>query len=188
MRIETKFSVGDVVYVCRNDSTYEKGPCKICEGIGVISIKAETFSCPKCHGNKFICTKRVNKFTPEKRTIRKVIVSVSENNGTMQTYIRYETKTHGNRDRSVADYKNIMFYAKEEAEYRCKELNGEIIKIPNALIVKDYADKIKVNPAEIIKWLFLRGKTVSNNSEICFEDMKEFASKYRFICEKEVEV
>lgn len=184
MKIETKFNVGDVVYVCRNDSTYEKESCKICEGTGVISIKAETFSCPKCHGNKFTCTKRVNKFTPEKRIIRKVIVSVSENNGTIQTYIRYETKTHGNRDRSVADYKNIMFYTKEEAEYRCKELNGEIIKASNAMIIKDFADKIKVNPAEIIKWLFLKGEIVSNNSEIRFEDMKEFADEYGFICER----
>lgn len=184
MRIETNFNVGDVVYVCRNDSTYEKEPCKICEGIGIISIKAETFSCPKCHGNKSTCTKRVNKFTPEKRTIRKVIVSVSENNGTMQIYIRYETKTHGNRDRSVVDYKNIMFATKEEAEYRCKELNGEIIKIPNTMIIKDFADKIKVNPAEIIKCLFLKGKIVSNNSVIWFDDMKEFAGKNGFICER----
>ena len=184
MKIETKFNVGDVVFVCRNDSTYEKEPCKICEGIGVISIKNETFSCPKCHGNKFTCTKMVNKFTTEKRTIKKVIVSGSENNGTMQTYIRYETKTHGNRDRSVADYKNIMFTTKEEAEYRCRELNGEIIKIPNAMIIKDFADKIKISPAEIIKWLFLRGKIVSNNSEIRFEDMEEFADGYGFICER----
>ena len=58
MKIETKFNVGDVVYVCSNDSTYEIEPCKICEGICVISIKAETFCCPKCHGDKFTNTKR----------------------------------------------------------------------------------------------------------------------------------
>ena len=128
MKIETKFNVGDVVYVCKNNGTHGKEPCKICEGTGVISIKDETFCCTKCHGNKFTNTKRINRFIPEKRTIRKVIVSVSENNGNMQMYTRYETKTHGNRDRSVADYRNIMFATKEEAEYRCKELNQREVR------------------------------------------------------------
>jgi len=186
MKIETKFNVGDVAYVCKNNSTYEEEQCKICEGTGLITLKGKSFCCPECHGNKFTCTKMVNRFVLEKRTIRKVIVSVSENNGTMQIYTRYETKTHGNRDKSVADYKNIMFATKEEAEYRCKELNGEIIRIPNAMIIRDFADKIKVNPAEIIKWLFLRGKIANVKSVIGFDDMKEFADKYGFICEKEV--
>lgn len=109
-----------------------------------------------------------------------MIVSVSNNNGNIQIHTRFETNTkhHG----SIAEYKNIIFATKEEAEYRCKELNGEIIKIPNAMIIKDFADKVKVSPAEIIKWLFLRGKIVSNHSEILFEDMKEFADG--FICER----
>ncbi len=183
MKIETKFNVGDVVYVCKNNSTYEEEQCKICEGTGVVILKGESFCCPQCKGNKLTRTKKVARFIPVKRTIRKVIVSVSENNGNSQIYTRYETKTHGNRDRSVAEYKNIMFVTKEEAEYRCKELNGEIIRIPNAMIVKEFADKIKVNPAEIIKWLFLRGKTVTNSSEIWFDDMKEFADQHGFMCE-----
>lgn len=184
MKIETKFNVGDIVYVCKNNGTYEKEPCKICEGTGNVTLKSKPFCCPECHGKKFTYTKKANKFIPEKRTIRKVILSVSENNGTMQIYTRYGTKTHGNRDRSVEDYKNIMFATKEDAEYRCKELNGEIIKIPNAMIIKDFTEKIGVKPAEIIKWLFLRGKIANFNSEIGFDDMKEFADGYGFICEK----
>lgn len=183
MKIETKFNVGDEVYVCKNNSTYEKETCRVCEGTGVISIKAETFCCPKCHGNKFTCTKKINRFLPEKRTIRKVIVSVSENNGNMQAYIRYKTKIHGSRDRSIADYKNIVFATKEEAEYRCKELNGEIVRIPNALIIKDFAEKIGIRPAEIIKWLFMHGEVKRPDSAIGFDDMKEFADGYGFICE-----
>lgn len=183
MKIETKFNVGDVVYVCINDSTYEKEACRVCEGTGVISIKAETFCCPKCHGDKFTCTKMVNRFFAEKRTIRKVIVSVSEKNENMQVYIRYKTKTHGSRDRSIADYKNIVFATKEEAEYRCKELNGEIVRIPNVMMIKDFAGKIGVRPAEIIKWLFMRGKLKQLDSAIGFDDMRKFADGYGFICE-----
>lgn len=166
MKIETKFNVGDIVYVCKNNSSFEKEQCKICDGAGIITLKGKSFCCPQCNGNKFTRTKKVRWFIPERRTIRKVITSVSENNGNIQIYTRYETKTHGNRDRCVAEYKNIMFSTKEEAEYRCKELNGEIIRIPNAMIIKEFAEKVNVSPAEIIKWLFMREKVVSNNSEI----------------------
>lgn len=183
MKIETKFNVGDEVYVCKNNSTYEKEMCKICEGIGVISINTETFCYPKCHGDKFTNTKRINRFIPEKRTIRKVIVSISNNNGNIKIHTRYETNTkhHG----SIAEYKNIIFATKEEAEYCCKGLNGEIVKLPNAMIIKDFAEKIGVKSAEIIKWLFFRGKIKQLDSEIGFDDMKEFADGYGFICERE---
>ena len=59
------------------------------------------------------------------------------------------------------------------------------ISVPDSMVIKEFADKIEVLPAEIIKWLFLRGKVESLRSEISFEDMKEFADGYGFICEKE---
>lgn len=187
MKIETKFNVGDAVYICKNNSTYEEEQCKICEGTGNVTLKGKLFCCPECKGNKFTSTKRVTRFIPKKRTIRKVIVSVSENNGNIQIHTRYETKS--NRHGSIAEYRNIMFATKEEAEYRCKELNGKIISIPNTMIIREFADKIKVRPVEISNWLFLRGKVVvfDPESEIGFEDMREFADQYGFICEKETE-
>ena len=60
------------------------------------------------------------------------------------------------------------------------------ISIPEFMLVMDFADRILVRPAEIIKWLFLRGKTADFKSAICFDDMREFADQYGFICEKEV--
>ena len=59
------------------------------------------------------------------------------------------------------------------------------ISVPDFMVIKDFADKIEIRPAEIIKWLFFRGKVVNIKSEISFEDMKEFADQYGFICEKE---
>jgi len=53
------------------------------------------------------------------------------------------------------------------------------------MVIREFADKIGVRPAEIIKWLFLRGKIANVKSVIGFDDMKEFADKYGFICEKE---
>ena len=121
MKIETKFNVGDIVYVCKSNSISEKEQCKTCDGAGIITLKSKSFCCPECHGNKFTYAKKVKDFIPEKRTIKKVITSVSENNANIQIYVRYETKA--NRQGSIAEYKNIMFATKEEAEDRCKELN-----------------------------------------------------------------
>lgn len=59
------------------------------------------------------------------------------------------------------------------------------ITIPDFMVIKDFADKINVRQAEIIKWLFLRGKIATHNSSIGFADMKEFADVYGFICERE---
>ena len=60
------------------------------------------------------------------------------------------------------------------------------ISIPDSMAIREFAEKIKVRPAEIIKWLFLRGKIVNGfDSGISFDDMKEFADGYGFICGKE---
>ena len=61
------------------------------------------------------------------------------------------------------------------------------ISIPETMTVRELADRILVKPAEIIKWLFFRGKVKQLDSEIGFDDMKEFADGYGFICEKEGE-
>ena len=61
------------------------------------------------------------------------------------------------------------------------------ISVPDFMPIREFAEKIKVLPAEIIKWLFLRGKVVVLDSAIGFDDMKEFADGYGFICEKETE-
>lgn len=59
------------------------------------------------------------------------------------------------------------------------------ISIPDFMVIREFADKIGVRPAEIIKWLFLRGKVANYKSVIGFDDMKEFSDQYGFICEKE---
>lgn len=59
------------------------------------------------------------------------------------------------------------------------------INIPDFMTVREFAKKIEIRPAEIVKWLFLRGKIASFDSEIGFEDMREFADQYDLTCEKE---
>lgn len=62
------------------------------------------------------------------------------------------------------------------------------ISIPKFMTIREFADRILVRPAEIIKWLFLCGKIRQLNSIIEFDDMREFADGYGFICEKEAEI
>lgn len=123
MKIETKFNIGDVVYVCKNNSTYEKEQCNICEGKGVITLKGKLFCCPGCHGDKFTHTKKEISYIPEKRTIRKIISLVSENNGNIRIHTRYETKPEGCGN--IEEDRNTIFTTKEEVEDRCKELIAE---------------------------------------------------------------
>lgn len=53
------------------------------------------------------------------------------------------------------------------------------------MAIREFAEKIDIRPAEIIRWLFLHGKVVNIKSEISFVDMREFADQYGFICEEE---
>ncbi len=64
----------------------------------------------------------------------------------------------------------------------------KVITIPDSLTIKDLADQLKKNAAEIIKKLFMQGKMVSLNQEISFEEAEEIASDYDCLCEHEVKV
>ena len=64
----------------------------------------------------------------------------------------------------------------------------KVITIPDTITIKDLADKMKMQPAVIIKKLFLQGKVVTVNQEISYEDAENIAIEYDIICEKEVKV
>lgn len=63
----------------------------------------------------------------------------------------------------------------------------EII-IPEVLTIKDLASQLKLQPASIVKKLFLKGKVVHINSDISFEQAEEIALEYDVICTKEEKV
>ena len=57
-------------------------------------------------------------------------------------------------------------------EKKKEEVAEEVIKVvilPDAITIKDFADKIKVQPSAIVKKLFLEGKIVTVNQEISYE-------------------
>jgi len=98
--------------------------------------------------------------------------------------------------------KKDLFYEEDEVlknkpgrlikpEKKRKEVVEEVIKvitIPETITIKELADKMKLQPAMIIKKLFLQGKIVTVNQEISYEDAEAIAMEYEILCEQEVKV
>lgn len=62
------------------------------------------------------------------------------------------------------------------------------ITLPEKLTLKELGDKIKVPAAQIVKKLFMKGKMVSINQEISFEEAEEICLEYNCIAELEEKV
>ncbi len=76
-------------------------------------------------------------------------------------------------------------------EKKKEEVAEEVIKVvtlPDRITLKDFADKIKIQPSVIVKKLFLEGKIVTVNQEISYEEAENIAMEYEILCEKEVKV
>ncbi len=104
-----------------------------------------------------------------------------------------------NRDRKERDYsekENTKFInnnmkKKEKPAPVVKEPEEETIKtliLPDVLTIKELGDKMKVQPAVIVKKLFMQGVIVTINQEIEFEKAEEIALEFNCICEREEKV
>ncbi|MBR5316174.1 MAG: translation initiation factor IF-2, partial [Firmicutes bacterium] len=60
--------------------------------------------------------------------------------------------------------------------------------LPEKLTIKDLADKMKIQPAMIVKKLFLKGTMVTVNQEVDYEQAEEIALEFNFICEQEEKI
>ena len=72
----------------------------------------------------------------------------------------------------------------KKAEVKVEE-KIKVITLPEVLTIKELADKMKLQPAAIIKKLFMQGKVVTVNQEISYERAEEIAVDYDILCEKE---
>ena len=82
-----------------------------------------------------------------------------------------------------ATKKNNKHAAKKEVEDEIKTL-----VLPEKITIKELAEKMKKQPSEIVKKLFLEGKMVTINQEIDYETAEAIALDYEFLCEQEVKV
>ena len=72
---------------------------------------------------------------------------------------------------------------KEEPEEEIK-----VITLPENISVKDFAAKLKMQPAALIKKLFLQGQVLTVNDILDFESAESIALDMEILVEKEVEV
>ena len=76
-------------------------------------------------------------------------------------------------------------------EKKKEEMQEEVIKVitlPEMITIKELAEKMRLQPAAIVKKLFLEGKIVTVNQEISYEDAENIAMEYEILCEREVKV
>ncbi|ADD02451.1 translation initiation factor IF-2 [Thermoanaerobacter mathranii subsp. mathranii str. A3] len=84
----------------------------------------------------------------------------------------------GGKKNKKNNKKVILTEEKQEDEIK-------IITIPEFLTVKELAEKMKVNPTEIIKKLIAKGIMVTVNQQIDFENASKIAEEYGFLVDKE---
>ena len=84
----------------------------------------------------------------------------------------------GSKKNKKNNKKMILTEEKQEDEIK-------IIAIPEFLTVKELAEKMKVNPTEIIKKLIAKGIMVTVNQQIDFENAAKIAEEYGFLVDKE---
>ena len=100
--------------------------------------------------------------------------------------------------------KKDALYEEKEVEIKNKNKAGRFIKpepkkvepeeqikvitVPESITIKELAEKMKMQPAAIIKKLFMQGKIVTVNQEISFEDAENIAIEFDIMCEQEVKV
>lgn len=127
---------------------------------------------------------------------------------------RYNRDTEQQKKKNKKIIKNVeekykqneKNYLNEESGYRKKRKTGagafikpeivvekpseeiKSIVIPENISIKDLAAKLKLQPAVIVKKLFMTGQMVTPNTELTYEEAENIAIEYDVLCEKEQKV
>jgi translation initiation factor IF-2 len=85
---------------------------------------------------------------------------------------------------------NAKKNTKQAAPKKEKEKEDEVktLTLPEKITIKELAEKMKKQPSELVKKLFLEGKMVTINQEIDYETAEAIALDYEYLCEQEVKV
>lgn len=77
---------------------------------------------------------------------------------------------------------------KEPVKQEPKEPEIKIIQLGDTITIKELAEKMKLQPAALVKKMFLQGKVVTINQEVDFATAEEIALEFDIIAEQEVKV
>ncbi len=78
------------------------------------------------------------------------------------------------------------FHKPEKVEKEEEKI--KVITLPEKMTIRELAEKMKIQPAQIVKKLFMEGKIYTVNSEITYEEAENIAIEYEIICEQEEKV
>ncbi len=73
-------------------------------------------------------------------------------------------------------------------EPKAKEEEIKSIKVPDHLTVRELADRMKMQPSQIIKDMFAKAVLLTINTDIPYEKAEEIALEYNILCEHEEKV
>ena len=97
-------------------------------------------------------------------------------------------KQHGDKFDRLENERGAQRSSKQPVKAEPVEEEIKVITIPDTISVKDFAAKLKMQPAALIKKLFLQGKVVTVNDIFDFETAESIALDMDIICEHEVVV
>ncbi len=119
----------------------------------------------------------------------------TKDGGKQQNRRNQKEDTRGNKNFMLEDDEETLAmkrkkgkFIKPEAKPQVEEEVIKVITLEETVTIKDLAEKMKMQPAAIVKKLFLEGKIVNVNQEISFEEAENIAIDYDIICEKAVKV
>ena len=101
---------------------------------------------------------------------------------------RKSTKEEMSRIRSKKDPNRKGAFIKPEPVKQEPEEEIKQITIPESLTIREWADKMKMPAAALVKKLFMQGQMVSLNQEITFDEAEEIALSFDIIAELEEKV
>lgn len=125
INMETKFEVGQEVFLIKKERKVieNRKKCEICSGVGHVFFKGYTMCCPECGGSKsiWVDSNIVDEyyFTDKKpHTITSIGIKITTK-GSRLTYT-----IDGNLYERKKVSEDELFATQEEAEAKCRELNG----------------------------------------------------------------
>ena len=89
--------------------------------------------------------------------------------------------------KGVKGKKDFVNEVPESKGVEISESGDKVVKIREEVSLKEFAEKIKVNPTELIKKLFLKGQMLTINSPLSLELAEELALDYEILVEIEQE-
>ena len=105
-----------------------------------------------------------------------------------QSKDKYDKNKKGDKFDRLENEKAAMRTSKQPVKPKQEEEVIKVIQIPEQIELREFAEKLKMQPAALIKEQFLKGRMYTVNDVLDFETAEEIALEKDIICEKEVEV